>query len=181
MLKSGIYDFVICRGGTDMCFVLEFGRKRSDLKQYLISGLTPTIICSPNTLFFCLRGTTSETLNPGPSFTFIAFVVNFTFFAPPTTLLLLCGVGDWGSLKGYTRQHTVATYILSSAFSGVVELTTQLLRLISILWLPLCRINKLGYSYPRRLLRSPTLVGYQDYFLAPFLGSIALLISSLDK
>src|SRR4051812_39459558 len=41
MLKSGIYDFVICRGGTDMCFVLGFGRKRLDLKQYRISGLTP--------------------------------------------------------------------------------------------------------------------------------------------
>src|SRR3954463_2890515 len=40
MLKSGIYDFVICRGGTDMCFVLGFGRKRPDLKQYRISGLT---------------------------------------------------------------------------------------------------------------------------------------------
>src|SRR4051812_39395347 len=26
----------------------------------------------------------------------------------------------------------------------------------------MCRINKLGYSYPRRLLRSPTLVGYQQ-------------------
>src|SRR3954466_8862611 len=24
-----------------------------------------------------------------------------------TTLLLLCGVGDWGSLKGYTHQHSV--------------------------------------------------------------------------
>src|SRR4051812_26314528 len=40
MLKSGIYDFVICRGGTDMCFVLGFGRRRPDLKQYRISGLT---------------------------------------------------------------------------------------------------------------------------------------------
>src|SRR4051812_20632232 len=40
MLKSGIYDFVICRGGTDMCFVLGFGRERPDLKQYHISGLT---------------------------------------------------------------------------------------------------------------------------------------------
>src|SRR3954454_6459186 len=40
MLKSEIYDFVICRGGTDMCFVLGFGRKRPDLKQYRISGLT---------------------------------------------------------------------------------------------------------------------------------------------
>ena len=69
----------------------------------------------------------------------------------------------------------------AKCFSGVAELTTQLLRLIGILWLPLCRINKLGYTYPRRLLRSPTLVGYQDYFLAPLPGSIALSISSLGK
>src|SRR4051812_29185220 len=40
MLKSGMYDFVICCGGTDMCFVLGFGRKHSDLKQYRISSLT---------------------------------------------------------------------------------------------------------------------------------------------
>src|SRR3954467_9804701 len=39
MLKCGIYDFVICCGGTDMCFVLGFGRKRPVLKQYCISGL----------------------------------------------------------------------------------------------------------------------------------------------
>src|SRR3954470_18608345 len=38
--KSGAYGFVICRGGIDMCFVLGFGRKRPDLKQYRISGLT---------------------------------------------------------------------------------------------------------------------------------------------
>ena len=43
----------------------------------------------------------------------------------------------------------------------MAELTTQLLRIIGILCLPLCRINKLGYTYPPRLLRSPTLVGYQ--------------------
>ena len=69
----------------------------------------------------------------------------------------------------------------TKCFSGVAELTTQLLRLIGILWLPLCRINKLGHSYPRRLLRSPILVGYQDCFLAPLPGSIALSISSLGK
>src|SRR4051812_12146074 len=40
MLKSWIYEFVICRGGTDMCFLLGFGRKRPKLKQYRISGLT---------------------------------------------------------------------------------------------------------------------------------------------
>src|SRR4051812_15486434 len=43
MLKSGIYDFVICRGGTDMCFILGFGRKCPDLKQYRISGLTTAV------------------------------------------------------------------------------------------------------------------------------------------
>src|SRR5215211_3179953 len=59
---------------------------------------------------------------------------------------------------------------VTSAFPGAAELTTQLLRLISILYLPLCRINKFGFYFPRRLLRSPILVGYQDYFLAPLPG-----------
>ena len=78
------------------------------------------------------------------------------------------------------HQITVTTDKLlpERSFSGVVELTTQLLRLINILWLPLCRINKLGSYYPRRLLRSPTLVGHQDYFLASLPRSIALFISS---
>src|SRR3954463_3725962 len=49
MLKSGIYDFVICRGGTDMCFVLGFGWQRPDLKQYRISGLT--LVSLPLLLF----------------------------------------------------------------------------------------------------------------------------------
>ena len=40
MLKYETYDFVICRGGSDMCFVLGSGWKRLDLKQYRISGLT---------------------------------------------------------------------------------------------------------------------------------------------
>ena len=69
----------------------------------------------------------------------------------------------------------------SKYLSGAVELNTQVLNIINILWLPLCRINKLGYSYLQRLFRSPTLVGYEDYFLAPLPGTIALLISSLDK
>src|SRR5680860_680081 len=78
------------------------------------------------------------------------------------------------------QQFTVTTdkLLREKSFSGVDELTTQLLRLINILWLPLCRINKLGLYYPRRLLRSPTLVGHQDYFLAPLPGSITLFISS---
>ena len=67
---------------------------------------------------------------------------------------------------------TVATDNLSRAslFTGAGELTIHLLRLINILWLPLCRINKFGFYFPRRLLRSPILVGHQDYFLAPLPG-----------
>ena len=77
-------------------------------------------------------------------------------------------------------HKTVATDKLcrASLLPGAAELTIHLSRLINILWLPLCRINKFGFYFPRRLLRSPILVGYQDYFLAPLPGSIALLISS---
>ena len=58
---------------------------------------------------------------------------------------------------------TVATDkpLRASLLSGAAELTTHLLRLIFILWLPLCRINKFGFYFPRRLLRSPILVGHQ--------------------
>src|ERR1041385_4266171 len=38
--KSGAYGYVICRGGTDMCFVPGSGWKHLDLEQYRISGLT---------------------------------------------------------------------------------------------------------------------------------------------
>src|SRR3954467_3056216 len=38
--KSGAYGIVICRGGTDMCFIPGSGWKHLDLEQYRISGLT---------------------------------------------------------------------------------------------------------------------------------------------
>src|SRR4051812_10893474 len=43
---------------------------------------------------------------------------------------------------------TVATDkpLRARLLSGAAELTTHLLRLISILWIPLCRINKLGFT-----------------------------------
>jgi hypothetical protein len=74
---------------------------------------------------------------------------------------------------------TTIKLLRASLFPGAAELTTHLLRLINNLWLPLCRINKFGFYFPRRLLRSPILVGHQDYFLAPLSGSIALFVSSL--
>jgi hypothetical protein len=57
---------------------------------------------------------------------------------------------------------TVATdkRLRASLLPGAAELITHLLRLINILWLPLCRINKFRFYFPRRLLRSPILVGH---------------------
>ena len=46
-------------------------------------------------------------------------------------------------LSYYFATKYLATYI---KFPGVVELTTQLLILENILWLPLCRINKFGLN-----------------------------------
>jgi hypothetical protein len=73
------------------------------------------------------------------------------------TLLLL--------LLFYYCHHykTIATdkLLQASLFLGAAELTTHMLRLINILWLPLCQINKFGFYFPRRLLRSPILVGHQ--------------------
>jgi hypothetical protein len=61
----------------------------------------------------------------------------------------------------YHHYKTVATDkpLRARLFPGAAELTTHLLRLINILWLPLCRINKFGIYFPRRLLRSPIIVG----------------------
>ena len=87
-------------------------------------------------------------------------------------LLLLCY---------YCCYITVATDNLcqGSLLSGAAELTIHLLRLINILCL-LCRMNKFGFYFPRRLLRSPILVGHQDYFLAPLPGSIDLFVGHQD-
>src|SRR3954451_2849867 len=58
---------------------------------------------------------------------------------------------------------TVATdkLLRASLFPGADNLTNQSSKLIFILWLPLCRINKFGFYFPQRLLRSPILVGHQ--------------------
>ena len=83
----------------------------------------------------------------------------------------------------YRYFHTTLllnTLLQMLSYPGVIELKTQLLILENILWLPLCQINKFGLNtLPRKLLRSPILVGYQDYFLPPLPGSIALFFESL--
>jgi hypothetical protein len=61
------------------------------------------------------------------------------------------------------KTVTTDKLLRASLFPGATELITQLLRLINILWLPLCRINKFGFYFPRRLLRFPILVGHQAH------------------
>jgi hypothetical protein len=75
---------------------------------------------------------------------------------------------------------TVATdkLLRASLFSGAAEMTTHMLRFINILWLPLCRINKYGFYFPRRLLRSPILVGHQ---LPPIRSGSGFCQSTLAK
>jgi hypothetical protein len=60
------------------------------------------------------------------------------------------------------HYKTVATdkLLRASLFPGAAELATHLLRLINILCLPLCRINKFRFYFPRRLLWSPIHVGH---------------------
>ena len=85
----------------------------------------------------------------------------------------------------YRYHHYHITLLLNTllqilSYLGVDELTTQLLVLKNILWLPLCQINKFGLNtLPSKAIAIPTLVGYQDYFLAPLPGSIALFFESL--
>jgi hypothetical protein len=79
----------------------------------------------------------------------------------------------------YHHYKIVATDkpLRASLFPGAAELTTHLLRLINILWLPLCRINNFGFYFPRRLLRSPILVGHHGltpWWHGPGLGRAAL-------
>src|SRR4051812_42743846 len=46
----------------------------------------------------------------------------------------------------FHRTVTTDKQLRARLLSGAAELTTHLLRLISILWFPLCKINKLGFT-----------------------------------
>ena len=56
-------------------------------------------------------------------------------------------------------------------FLGVVELTTQLLILENILWLPLCRINKFGLNtLPSKAVAIPYTCGLSRLFSGAVAG-----------
>jgi hypothetical protein len=93
-----------------------------------------------------------------PSLCLQYFILLFTIATITAFILLLLLLFHY-----YHHYKTVATDkpLRTSLFPGAAKLTTHLFRLINILWLPLCRINKYGFYFPRRLLRSPMLVGHQ--------------------
>ena len=73
----------------------------------------------------------------------------------------------------YRYFHTTLllnTLLQILSYPGVVELTTQLLILENILWLPLCRINKFGLNtLPSKTVAIPYTCGLSR----PFSGAVA--------
>src|SRR3954466_9878604 len=74
----------------------------------------------------------------------------------------------------YRYFHTTLllnTLLQILSLSGVVELTTQLLILKNILWLPLCRINKFGLNtLPSKIVATPYTCGLSRIFSGAVVG-----------
>ena len=86
---------------------------------------------------------------------------------PKTLLLLSLHLLPLPPLSYYFATMHFAADI---KFPGVVELTTQLLILENILWLPLCRIDKFGLNtLPSKTVAIPYTCGLSR----PFSGAVA--------
>ena len=73
-------------------------------------------------------------------------------------------------LSPLSYYFATKNFATDTKFPGVVELTTQLLILKNILWLPLCRINKFGLNtLPSKTVPIPYTCG----FSRPFSGAVA--------
>ena len=74
----------------------------------------------------------------------------------------------------YLYCHTTLllnTLLQILSYPGVVELTTQLLILKNILWLPLCRINKFGLNtLPSKVVAIPYTCGLSRLFSGAIVG-----------
>ena len=89
---------------------------------------------------------------------------------PKTLLLLSLLLLPLPPLSYYFATKHFAT---DTKFPGVVELTTQLLILENILWLPLCRINKFGFdtlTYQKELKFIPYTCGPSRLFSGAIAG-----------
>ena len=100
----------------------------------------------------------------------------YNHYKTPKILLLL-------SLRFYHRYHYYHTTLLINtllqilSYPGVVELTTQLLILENILWLPLCRINKFGLNtLPSKTVVTPYTCGLSRLISGAVVGEHSSII-----
>ena len=143
---------------------------------YLVLGCLSSFICNAHVLIiiWIISSMQRPFIRP---YAYSILILLSTTFTTAVFISLLLLFHYCCCYKTVTTDKLLGT----SPLSGAGELTTHLLRLKNILWLPLCRINKFGFYFPRSLLRSPILVSHQDYFLAPLPGSIDLFVSSLES
>ena len=86
---------------------------------------------------------------------------------PKTLILLLLPFVTVTTIIYFATKYFAA----DTKFPGVVELTTQLLILENILWLPLCRINKFGLNtLPSKTVAIPYTCGLSRLFSGAVAG-----------
>src|SRR4051812_37540453 len=93
-----------------------------------------------------------------------------------TPKILLCFYYSFVTVTPLSYYFATKHFAADTKFPGVVELTTQLLILDNILWLPLCRINKFGLNtLPSKAVAIPYTCGLSR----PFSGAVAGTHSSI--
>ena len=79
-----------------------------------------------------------------------------------------------------TTTLLLNTLLQILSYPGVAELTTQLLILENILWLPLCRVNKFGLNtLPSKTIAIPYTCGVSRLFSGAVAGEHSSIFESL--
>src|SRR4051795_4209569 len=81
-----------------------------------------------------------------PSFIPVPTVLFTLQFITTTTTIFFTSLHCYFITATSIKLLLLINRLQARLLSGAAELTTHLLSLISILWLPLCRINKLGFT-----------------------------------
>ena len=99
----------------------------------------------------------------------------YNHYKIPNTLLLLSLL--LLPLPPLSYYFATKHFAADTKFPGVVELTTQLLILVNILWLPLCRINKFGLNtLPSKTVAIPYTCGLSHTFLKNWVGLVWIIL-----
>jgi hypothetical protein len=94
----------------------------------------------------------------------------YNHYKTVTVTVTTVTIATWLLLSNYHTTMLLITLLQIFSSPGVVELTTQLLILANILWLPLCRINKFGLNtLPSKTVAIPYTCGLSR----PFSGAVA--------